>query len=843
MLRQDEINPNVAPPAWRSLPDIFARHAWCDPDAPAVEAQGQRRSYGELAARIDELAARLAYMMPEDHPLIGLCLARDVDLPAWLMAVLKIGAAYLPIDTSTPPSRLAHIMEDARPALIVASRRYEHLVADLGVPVMIAEDRSDPVLRVPTPPVAPSTLAYVIFTSGSTGRPKGVEIEHGSLVALLSTMAASPGFRAGEKMLGITRLGFDLSVPDLFLPFHVGGSLTLIDLEDAADPAKLSVAFATHRPDLAQATPSTWRALVEQGWSGLPGLRILAGGEALPRSLADRLLLRCDELWNIYGPTETTVWSTACRVTPSHDAIPIGWPMAGIAVHVTDGRLTPVPPGTMGEIVIGGPGVARGYRNRPDLTAERFVHMADGSRVYRTGDLGRFDERGALYCLGRIDDQVKVRGFRIELGDVEAALSLHPDAAWSAVRLWTDSSGEALLVGYVVPRERPLGSREVKTFLAGHLPAYMIPDRIVTLSSMPLTPNGKIDRAALPAPSSDARPALSAEATDAIDRRLAAIWSDLLGIGSIAPDDDFFDLGGYSLMTVRLARRVETAFGVRLALIDLMRHSTLSAMAARIALGDQPGERAMVLLHPDGDRPPLFWLDAGPLMRNVLRDLSADQPVLALNIDPIDEDALGSGTLSIPAVAARLKQRLLAARPGGPIHLGGWCRWGIVAYELARQLAAEGVEVRLLVLLDAERPRRRIARALKRWVSDRLRRHRRSPGEDASFSQRVERATRTYAAAPYSGDVLLLRPANVRTDAGWRATVRGTLRITPIPGDHETMVRGESAPILAAALDRALAARAASRTGEGSDIRGTSGAPSWPPRGALTRSRIGFPQG
>jgi acyl carrier protein len=378
--------------------------------------------------------------------------------------------------------------------------------------------------------------------------------------------------------------------------------------------------------------------------------------------------------------------------------------MNGIAVYVTDSDLTPVPPGKVGEIVIGGSGVARGYRNRPELTAERFVHMADGSRVYRTGDLGRFDERGALYCLGRIDDQVKVRGFRIELGDVEAALSLHSDVAWGAVRLLTDPSGEALLVGYVVPRAKWLGPRAVKAFLADHLPAYMIPDRIVTLLSMPLTPNGKIDRAALPDPFAAAPAAIAVEATDAIDRQLAAIWSELLNIGAIAADDDFFDLGGYSLMTVRLARRIEAAFGVRLALIDLMRHSTLSAMAARIALGDQPADRGMMLLNPEGTRPPLYWLDTGPLMRNILRGLSADQPVLTLNIDPLDEDALGAGALSIPAVAARLKEHLVSVHPIGPLSLGGWCRWGIVAYELARQLEEDGRAVDLLVLLDADRP-------------------------------------------------------------------------------------------------------------------------------------------
>ncbi|PVE53450.1 hypothetical protein DC429_12360 [Arthrobacter sp. TPD3018] len=794
--------------AWHSVPEVFDRNARRYPRALAVEAQGERRTYADMARRVDVLAARLAAALTGGDRLVGVCLARDVDLPAWLLAILKVGAAYLPIDPATPPVRLAQVIADARPALIVANRRYAPVVAHLTVPVLIAEDDPGPALRkpVPTPAITPDTLAYVIFTSGSTGRPKGVEIEHRSLVALLDTMAARPGFRAGERMLGITRLGFDVSVPDMFLALYTGGSLALIDMEEATDPARLAAAIDAYRPDLMQATPSAWRALLEHGWTGLPGLRILAGGEALTRALADRLLPCCAALWNIYGPTETTVWSTTCRILPGSDAVPIGWPLTGTAVQVTDGTLTPVPVDTVGEIVIGGVGVARSYRNRPDLTAERFVRLADGTRAYRTGDLGRIDARGALFCLGRLDDQVKVRGFRVELGDVEAALAQHPGIAWSAARLCTDPSGEAVLVGYVVPRGGAIAAGEVKAFLATRIAAYMIPDRIVAVAVMPITPNGKVDRAALPSPFASSVPPVIAMADDTIDRRLAAIWRDLLHVAAITPDDDFFDLGGYSLMTVRLARRIEAAFGVRLALVELMRHSTLAAMATRIAAGEPPADTGMMLLNAGGRRPPLVWLDAGPLMRTMARALSPDQPAYALNIDAADEAALGAGDLSIPAVAARLKRRLVAEHPTGPYYLGGWCRWGIVALELAAQLVADGETVALLVMLDAECPGHRPhPRVNLRSRLARLLRHR-SPGtgEPASVSQRVERATHGYRPAVYPGDVLVLRPENSIGDAGWGDVVDGTLQIERTPGDHITMVRGAPLVILAETLDRAL---------------------------------------
>jgi amino acid adenylation domain-containing protein len=793
---------------WATINDVFAGHARRQPEALAVEAGGERRSYAELAARVDLFAGCLAARL-DGHgaePLVGVCLARDVDLPAWLLAILKVGAAYLPIDPTMPPIRFGHVIEDAAPALIVASRCHLGVVAAAATPILIAEEAAAvPAGPPPMAAIGPSTLAYVIFTSGSTGRPKGVEIEHGSLVALMSAMATKPGLSAGERMLGLTRISFDLSVPDLFLPFFVGASLALVDLDVAADPERLALAFDAYRPDLAQATPSTWRTLIEAGWDGSRSLRIVAGGEAVTRAFADRMLPRCAALWNIYGPTETTVWATACRVRAGDGAVPIGWPMDGVRVHVADETGASDPLDAVGEIVIGGGGVARGYRGRSDLTAQRFVTLADGSRAYRTGDLGRFDRDGALYCLGRLDDQVKVRGFRIELGDVEAALALHPAVGWSAARVWTDPAGEVMLAGYIVARAgATLEVARLRAFLADHLAPYMIPDRLIAIAAMPLTPNGKVDRAALPDPIVPV--VASVDRNTGVQPRLAALWSELLGVSVVGADDDFFELGGYSLMTVRLARRIEADFGVKLALIDLMRHSTLAAMARRIEEGSGEAAPAVMLLNQPGGRPPLFWLDAGPLMRTIMRGLSADQPAFGLNIDAADEEALGSGALSIGAIAARLHARLVATQPAGPYYLGGWCRWGIVAFELARRLSDAGETVGLLVLLDAERPGwRRQRPGLRSRITRWLRRPggRTSP-EEPSFSQRVETASRSYRAQRYQGDMLLFRPEANEDGGGWEPIIGGSLLVEGIPGDHLAMVRGASAQVLAAKLDAAL---------------------------------------
>lgn len=812
-MARDDDQAVLASADWLSVTKAFAAHARRMPNALAIEAAGERRNYAELATRVDEFAARLADRLGSavgtGNPLIGVCLERDVDLPAWLFAIMTIGGAYLPIDPSTPHARLLQMMEDAAPVLIVSSRHHAGVVVGGGVPVLIAEDEPDTAPSLfAFAPIRQDDLAYVIFTSGSTGRPKGVEIEHRSLAALMATMAACPGLRPGERMLGLTRISFDLSVPDLFLPFYVGGALILVGAEATADPDQLAASFATYRPDLAQATPSTWRALLESGWEGHPTLRVVAGGEAVTRALADRLLPRCGELWNIYGPTETTVWSTAARVEPGTGPVPIGRPMTGYRVHVADEGGRPLPPGEVGEIVIGGIGVARGYRNRADLTAERFISRPDGSRAYRTGDLGRLDDTGALFCLGRLDDQVKLRGFRIELGDIEATLALHPSVAWTAARVWSNPDGEPTLVAYLVNRSGYATSvRELRQFLGTRIPPYMIPDRFHAITVMPLTPNGKVDRAALPNPfdTQAVKPGRLATGTAPL---LAEIWSDLLGVQVASGDDDFFDLGGYSLMTVRLARRIETSFGTKLALIDLMRFSTLTAMATRIDQGDTANDIAnMMLLNTGGTRPPLHWLDAGPLMRTMARSLSADQPAYALNLDPEEEDALAQyDSPPIDRIAAVLKSRLLERQPEGPYYLGGWCRWGIVAFELARQLIEDGREVALLVMIDAEHPssetrsgrlRRRIMRLLGKPRGT-------VPDDAASFSQRVEAASRAYRPQRYGGAVLLLRPAHGVGDAGWGKTVDGCLSVRFTSGDHISMVRKPAVDDLAQTLDHAL---------------------------------------
>lgn len=818
LMHEQPIRPIRA--GWMSIPDRMAQHAARDPHALAVTARGVSLTYGELTARVDALAAGLqAVLGDDDNRLIAVCLDRTVDLSAWLLALLKIGAAYLPIDPTLPPARIAQVLEDGRPAFILVSRGMSSFLPPTDLRVIVAEDQA----AAPPRPLGrcdagPHSLAYVIYTSGSTGRPKGVEIEQGAVVALLDAILQMPGFADGQRLMGLTRISFDLSVVDMFMPFYGGGELIMIDLDEAADPGRLADAFDRHRPDFVQATPSTWRALLEWGWQGCFPLRLLCGGEAMTRDLADRLIPRCTELWNVYGPTETTVWSTAYRVVPGSGVVPIGAPITGTSIRIADHALVAVEQGSTGEIVIGGPSVARGYRGNPALTAERFVALDTGERAYRTGDIGRVDEHGLIHCLGRLDDQVKVRGFRVELGDVEAALAAHPGISWSAARVWPDDTGETVLVGYVVARNGgALPTADVRAFLAELVPPYMIPSRIVPMTVMPLTPNGKVDRAGLPNPLRRVAGRLAEPVADnGIERRLAAIWSDLLGVDDIGRGDDFFDLGGYSLITVRLLRRIRQEFGRTLELGQLMQDSTLAGMAALVATDVAPTSVPTLLngtgANPGDQRVPLFWLDAGPLIRGVARGMSSDQPVLGINLTRQEEDALNGNAVDLSAVAALLCRRLCEAQPDGPLFIAGWCRWGVVAYEVACQLRERGRELGLLVLLDATVHRSGAGqgtgslalfrRLLGRSASGSL------SGEERSFSQQVERAAQTYVPRFLDADVLLVRPTEAErgaADGGWLTIVaRGRLHVRRSPGNHVTMVRAPYAETLAQVIDRAL---------------------------------------
>ncbi|ARK95672.1 non-ribosomal peptide synthetase [Burkholderia pseudomallei] len=564
----------------------FEAQAARTPEAIAVACGAHALSYAALNRRANRLAHYLRAHGAGPERVVALALERSVDMMVGLLGILKSGSAYLPLDPAYPAERLAYIVDDARPALLLTEAALRDDWRDAGVPVVLLDADGPAIDACPdhNPDDAGwdartlSSLAYVIYTSGSTGRPKGVMIEHRNLANLLGAMGEQPGIGAHDVLLAVTSLSFDIAALELFLPLLHGARAVIAARDDAADPARLAHLIESSGASLMQATPSTWRMLAQHGWprSARP-LTLLCGGEALPPALAERLLAHVPAIWNLYGPTETTVWSTVRRVTTP--VVDIGGPIANTQVYVLDERLRPAPIGVAGELYIGGAGVARGYLNRPELTRERFVDdpFRRGGRLYRTGDLARRRADGNLEYLGRNDFQVKIRGFRIELGEIEAQLAKAHGVQGVALAARDTPAADKRLVAYYVGDASAAALRE---HAAARLPAYMVPAAYVRLAAWPLTPNGKLDRAALPAPDDEAYARAEYEAPRGEHEcKLAAIWRAVLQVERIGRHDDFFELGGHSLLAVRAITAMRDAFGSDTSLRDLFARPVLKDLA------------------------------------------------------------------------------------------------------------------------------------------------------------------------------------------------------------------------------------------------------------------------
>ncbi|MCL4185297.1 MAG: amino acid adenylation domain-containing protein, partial [Burkholderiaceae bacterium] len=494
-------------PRERTVVQLFEAQAARRPDAVAVTYAGESLSYRELNARASALARRLRALGVRPGVPVGLCVERSLPMMVGLLATLKAGGAYVPLDPAFPAQRLAFMLQDSQASVLLTQTSLAGLLAADTVQV-VNLDRLAPgdLLDGEDLPSAagPDDLAYVLYTSGSTGKPKGVEITHRALTNFLWSMRTAPGCDEHDVLLAVTTLSFDIAGLELYLPLITGARVELVSRETATDGQLLRERVEQVDPTLLQATPATWRMLIDAGWTGNRRLTALIGGEPLPPELVQPLLERTKALWNLYGPTETTIWSSVKQVTGASGPITVGRPIANTTFYIVDKALQPVPLGVAGELLIGGDGLARGYRGRPELTAEKFIAhpFSDepGARLYRTGDLARYQADGEVVHLGRLDHQVKIRGFRIELGEIEAALTRCAEIAQSVVMAREDAAGSAALVAYVVPAAgQSASATQLRQALRETLPDYMVPQHFVVLSALPLLPNGKLDRKALPA--------------------------------------------------------------------------------------------------------------------------------------------------------------------------------------------------------------------------------------------------------------------------------------------------------------------------------------------------------
>jgi amino acid adenylation domain-containing protein len=575
-------------------PEDLCVHQWIErqcaltPDAIAISFQDQTLTYRHLDERSNQLARHLESLGIGNDALVGVLLERSIELVVALLAVLKAGGAYIPLDPSFPKDRLSFMLEDSRAAVLITQ---ESLLATAPVSnaITVCLDRLSHVknremIGTPRNAVHSQSRAYVIYTSGSTGTPKGVEVLHRSLTNFLASMQREPGLNASDRLLAVTTPSFDIAGLELYLPLISGARLVVAPKFAVTDGAILARMLEDERITVMQATPVTWRLLLESGWQGAPGLKILCGGEALGRELANRLVETGAEVWNLYGPTETTIWSTLHRLEPGERSVPIGHPIANTQIYVLDSHFEPVPLGAIGELFIGGDGVARGYLDRSDLTASRFLvdPFREGNRMYRTGDLARLLPGGLIEYLGRADAQVKVRGFRIELGEIETVLERQAGVRQAVVIVREDAPGDQRLTAYIVALERDTVTPDMlREALAAKLPDYMVPAAYVFLDTFPLTPNRKVDRKALPAPTASAttRSANYVPPRTSSERQVAAIWELLLNNQNVGVTENFFDLGGHSLLVIRLQARLRQQFGWEPSLIELFQYPTVASIA------------------------------------------------------------------------------------------------------------------------------------------------------------------------------------------------------------------------------------------------------------------------
>jgi amino acid adenylation domain-containing protein len=710
------------------LHQLIERQAERTPDRIAVLYENESATYRELNQRANQLAHYLQKRGVGPEVLVAVLMERSIRTVVALLAILKAGGAYVPLDSHFPEERLKYMFEDARPKLVLTENELdatwrklelelEAFYLDRDWPSVAQEPTENPVSGV-----QPKNLAYVIYTSGSTGRPKGVELMHSSVVNFMESMKREPGIQESDTLLAVTTISFDIAALELFLPLTVGARMVLVSRHISRVSQSLAKAIDDYSATIMQAAPTSWRLLVEFGWKGKSDLKVLCGGEAFPPELAEELPRRVAEVWNMYGPTETTIWSTIYQVRGATKSVPIGRPIANTQIYILDSNLKPLLPGEVGELFIGGDGLARGYLNKPEITAERFlpnpIPGGPSARIYRTGDLARFLPSGELEYQGRVDHQIKIHGVRVEPGEIEAAVMQFPGVKQALVIAREDGPGDKRLVSYLIPATpgtfQTMGMRD---FLKKKLPEYLIPSAFISLEAFPLTFNGKIDRKALPDPPAPASVTVTVSEgpRDDVEYRLVTIWESVLKVKPIGLRDNFFDLGGHSLMAARLLSRVEQSLGKELPLESLLDAPTIEKQAQVIR-----GHAGPATPRPNNrEEIPLFYLGGDPTFQPFSKRLRAFHEFHSLGIQASIVRQL-KNPYCLREMAGHFVKAIRDRQPEGPYMLGGWCAHGVLALETAQQLREQGQDVALLVLLESINPERlrqqsRITRTIARW--------------------------------------------------------------------------------------------------------------------------------
>ncbi|WP_400080180.1 amino acid adenylation domain-containing protein [Winogradskyella sp. R77965] len=694
-----------------ALHDLISQKAGLFGKEQAIKFGDKTITYGELEEQVNRLAHSLSSKGVSSGDFVGVCLPRSIELIVSLIAIMKTGAAYLPLDSSYPSQRLNYMLEDSEANFLITTKDFKAKLST-DAEILILDDLFSNLTSSPNTSldikVNTTDVAYILYTSGSTGKPKGVSVTHKNLVNFLYSMLERPGIEEKDKFLSITTISFDIAGLEIFTPLLKGAELIIADDETVKDTRLMLKLIEKEGITVMQATPTTWQMLLDSGWEKTFALKALCGGEALSLNLSKRILSKVDELWNMYGPTETTIWSSIKQIKKEDKLVSIGKPIANTQMYVLNDQGLLVKPGSIGEICIAGDGVAKGYWKRLDLTNEKFIDnnfSSDSNKVlYRTGDLGKLLPSGELQCLGRIDQQVKIRGHRIELGEIEKVLDLQEHVQSSVVLVKDDR-----IVAYVLHDKNDHIDKDVidlwKKNLAVALPAYMVPQDIHLLTKFPTTLNGKIDRKALINKSinQSGENKFTSPRTKT-EQIISKIWCDCLGLENIDIFSDFFELGGHSLIAVRVVSRIEKDTGENLPLSSLMVYPTIEKISSFI---DSNTEKitwdSLTPINTKGSKPPLYLVHGADynilLFQTLAKNLDKDQPVYGLQAKGLNE--IDEPHDSVEDMAAYYISEIIESNPKGPYALAGYSFGGVIAFEMAKQLKAQNREVTTIALLDS----------------------------------------------------------------------------------------------------------------------------------------------
>ncbi|MEM1121306.1 MAG: amino acid adenylation domain-containing protein, partial [Bacteroidota bacterium] len=834
---------------------LFEKQVIKTPDNTALIFDNQEFNYSQLKDEVEKLAGYLQQKGITRGKKVGVYFERSSEMLISLLAVLKLGAIYIPLDPINPKERLAIILEDVKAEFLVSHQPLKYQLPDFaGTILFYGEGQKNTfpamVQNGSTPRV--EDLAYIIYTSGSTGKPKGIAIPHYAVIDHHLAIIDKFKIKETDKILAVASIAFDPSVQDFFLPLIIGAQVIIADKVAVKDGFALRDLMAQSQPTLMQATPSTWQMLILAGWKGNTDLRALSGGEGLSKELAQDLLERSQEVWNIYGPSETTIWSTTKQITedlldePNFSYLPIGKPINNVKVYLLDQYQQPVPVGVSGEIYIAGVGVApNGYYNLPELTQQTFMpnpftNEKNYRTLYRTGDRGRYLPNGDIEYLNRGDKQVKIRGYRIELGDIETKIAQYLTVQENRVMVREDQPNDRRLAAYLVVDDPTTFSIDhLKDFLNNQLPSYMIPAAFVVMDQFPMTVSKKVDRSKLPVPNwANNSPQEQFIAPHSVTEKiLATIWSNLLGIEKLSVHDDFFALGGHSLIAVSMMAKIEQQIGRKVPLAALLQHSTISELAYLL---DQEKEAtfegSLVPIKTTGSKPPLYLIHGGGLHVLMFQTLAAnmdrEQPIYALQAKGLNGE--GKPLNRIEDMAAHYLDEIDKLNPHQPLALAGYSFGGLIAFEMAKQLKAAGREVRILSVFDtvikqeltnltptfAEKfstVGKKVAWNLKDLISNpsenlsyrkyiyqrRLdnwkykvfnRKNKLSKSDENRLAEMVSRsnfeAWQNYKITPYDGDLYLFRAEEQRffiddpKFLGWRPFITRKIHTLDVPGDH-----------------------------------------------------------